>query len=523
MVATRAQRAAVAAARPGARLDRLPVDLIARIALYAGHNDGEGVYNTSDTLSDLLALRSTCRACESAVRRAATDHEVVKYWYFRCRELDQDQRDVKFFGKVFGRGCRKLDVSTAGDESPEVLEAFRGFVAHTQGRLLELDISGESYGTGRAFVLELCGLCPQLKELDASWLDVGGATSASLSGFCEELSRSCPLLERVDIYNKRTYGPLLGISQAESYQIHFPAIKTLDFNVLSEEGYEPTRYDRIEATLEACVNVDAVNLSGCTVRPALVDVLLRTPLKSRLRTLDLDYATTVSSETVLRCAADFEALCDLRLPEYWSGDPEFYRSLARARPTITALNLGFRCHADDACLRMISELLSLERLEITLMDNLTPAAVDIIVDSPTAQTLRRFNAYETPIIKPATLLRLVRGCPLLNDLHWCRGDSEPLSPIEDGPTIDAINELLKSRGGKELDPFEAFGPYNRLDSGLDSGEESGEDSGEEPREESGEESGEDSEDGGPGMDVGEEFDQWPDHDSESGGDWLHDW
>ena len=171
MVATRAQRAAVAAARPGARLDRLPVDLIARIALYAGHNDGEGVYNTSDTLSDLLALRSTCRACESAVRRAATDHEVVKYWYFRCRELDQDQRDVKFFGKVFGRGCRKLDVSTAGDESPEVLEAFRGFVAHTQGRLLELDVSCESYGTGRAFVLELCGLCPQLKELDASWLD----------------------------------------------------------------------------------------------------------------------------------------------------------------------------------------------------------------------------------------------------------------------------------------------------------------------------------------------------------------
>ena len=465
MVATRAQRAAVAAARPGARLDRLPVDLIAHIALYAGNYD-EDARSISDNLQDLLALRCACRACEPAVRRAAMDHELLTQCYFRSEQTDT--KALVAYGKVFGSGCRKLDVSTAGDESPEVLEAFRGFVAHTQGRLLELDVSCESYGTGRAFVLELCGLCPQLKELDASWLDVGGATSASVSGFCEELSRSCPLLERVDIYNKRTYGPLLGISPAESYQIHFPAIKTLDFNVLSEEGYEPTRYDRIEATLEACVNVDAVNLSGCTVRPALVDVLLRTPLKSRLRTLDLDYATTVSSETVLRCAADFEALCDLRLPEYWSGDPEFYRSLARARPTITALNLGFRCRADDACLRMVCEL-SLERLEITLMDNLTPAAVDIILDSPTGQTLRYFNAYETPIITPATLLRLVRGCPLLNDLHWCRGDSEPLSPIEDGPTIDAINELLKSRGGKELDPFEAFGPYNRLDSGLDSG------------------------------------------------------
>ena len=340
MVATRAQRAAVAAARPGARLDRLPVDLIAHIALYAGYRDDEeGVNNTSDTLGDLLALRCTCRACESAVRRAATDHAGVKYWYFRCRDLDQDQRDVKFFGQGFGSGCRKLDVSTAGDESPEVLEAFRGFVSHTQGRLLELDVSGESYGTGRAFVLELCGTCPQLKELNASWLNVGGATSASVSGFCEALGRACPLLERVDLYNKKRHGPLLGISPAESYQIHFSATKTLDFNVVSEEGYEPTRYDRIEATLEACVKVDAVNLrlhraaglGGC----AAADAAEESSEDLRFR---LCHNRVVRD--VLRCAADFEALCDLRLPERWSGDPEFYRS-RRSAPTITALNLGF--------------------------------------------------------------------------------------------------------------------------------------------------------------------------------------
>ena len=301
---------------------------------------------------------------------------------------------------------------------------------------------------------------------------IGSATSASLSGFCEELSRSCPLLERVDIYDKRTYGPLLGISQAESYQIHFPAIKTLDFNVLSEEGYEPTRYDRIEATLEACVNVETINFSCCTVSLALVDVLLRTTLKSRLRTLDLTYETTVSPETILRCAAGFDALCSLRLPQYSSGEAEFYRSLARARPTITALHLGFRCRADDACLRIVCEL-SLERLEITLMDNLTPAAVDIIVDSPTAQTLRYFHDYETPIITSVTLLRLVRGCPLLNDVDWSW--KERLSPIEDGANIDAINELLRSRGGKEEDqfrPFVEFGPSTRPDPGEESGEDS---------------------------------------------------
>ena len=109
------------------------------------------------------------------------------------------------------------------------------------------------------------------------------------------------------------------------------------------------------------------------------------------------------------------------------------------------------------------------------------------------------------------MLRLVRGCPLLNDFHWCRGDSEPLSPIEDGPTIDAINELLKGRGGKELDdPFETFGPYNRLDSGVDSGGESGE------------ESGEDSEDGGDDMNPNPiEESSLIDDGSLSGDDWYY--
>ena len=500
MVATRAQIAAAAAARPGARLDRLPVDLIAHIALYAGNYD-EDARSISDNLQDLLALRCACRACEPAVRRAAMDHELLTQCYFRSEQTDT--KALVAYGKVFGSGCRRLDMYTWREESPEILDAFRGLVAHTQGRLRELDISVESFRADRAFVLELCGACPQLTELRARWNDADGATSASVDGFCKVLSRLCPLLESVEL---RTYAStglptsLFGVTAAESYQMHFPATKTLDFNVVSEEGYEPTRYDRIEATLEACVKVDAVNLSGCTVRPALVDVLLRTPLKSRLRTLDLDYATTVSSETVLRCAADFEALCDLRLPERWSGDPEFYRSLARARPTITALNLGFRCRADDACLRIVCEL-SLERLEITLMDNLTPAAVDIIVDSPTAQTLRYFHDYETPIITSVTLLRLVRGCPLLNDVDWSW--KERLSPIEDGANIDAINELLRSRGGKEEDqyrPFVEFGPSTRPDPG--------------------EESAEDSEDEGQGMDIGGfEESSLVDDGSESGEEW----
>ena len=81
MVATRAQ-ASVAAVRPAAQLDRLPVDLLAHIALYTGYNDEDGCHGGDDK-SDLLALRCACRACEPAVRRAARDHELLKYCYFR--------------------------------------------------------------------------------------------------------------------------------------------------------------------------------------------------------------------------------------------------------------------------------------------------------------------------------------------------------------------------------------------------------------------------------------------------------
>ena len=460
--------------RPAARLDRLPVDLLAHIALYTGYNDEDGCHGGDDK-GDLLALRCACRACEPAVRRAAVDHTLLTDCFFSdSGRWHVDTQALAAYGKVLGSGCRNLETFTTDEGSPEFPDALRGFVAHTQGRLRELDISVESFRADRAFVLELCGACPQLTELRARWDDADGATSASVDGFCKVLSRLCPLLESVELkmYNASTgLSPsLFGVTPAESYQMHFPATKTLNFYVSKE--YVPTRWDRIEATLEACVNVETIHLSCCTVTSSLVDVLLRAPLKSRLRELDLSYETTVSPETILRCAAGFDALCGLRLPQYSSGEAEFYRSLVRARPTITVLDLGFRCRGDDACLRMVCEL-SLERLEITLMDNLTPAAVDIILDSPTAQTLRHFTDYETPIITSVTLLRLVRGCPLLNDVDWSW--KERLSPIEDGANIDAINELLRSRGGKEEDqyrPFVEFGPSTRPDPGEESGEDS---------------------------------------------------
>lgn len=468
MVSTRSHRAAVAAVRPSARLDGLAVELIAHIALYVGYVDPDGCHS-GDKFDDLLALRCACRACKPAVRRAATNHALATECWFRG---ELDLLWLAYYGDLFGSGCRRLNFCTPGEDSPEVLNAYQSFVARTQGRLLEFSFHGESHSSSSDFVLELCRACPQLNEFSAGWVDADALTSADIDEFCKELSRLCPLLESVELSNDKLYQSLLvKVSPAESYQLHFPSTRRLNFYV--RQGYVPTRHDMIEATVEVCVKADEVNLSCCTVPPALVDVLLRTPLKSRLRILDLSYETTVSQETVLRCAAGFEALCDLRLPEHSSGEPDFYRSLAQARPTLTSLDLGFSCQADDACLRMLCELLSLERLELTLMTNVTPEAVNIILRSPTAQTLRSFNNYETPILTSERILRLLRGCPRLKDFGW--DTEERLSPIEDGANIDAINALLKSRGGEEFHPFRTFGPslFGRLGADDESEEEPG--------------------------------------------------
>ena len=80
------------------------------------------------------------------------------------------------------------------------------------------------------------------------------------------------------------------------------------------------------------------------------------------------------------------------------------------------------------------------------MDNLSPEVIDIILQSPSAQTLRHITIYYMhEVFNPPSMLRLVRGCPLLRRVEW--DHDMQLSPIEDGPNIDAINELIRSRGG----------------------------------------------------------------------------
>ena len=109
------------------------------------------------------------------------------------------------------------------------------------------------------------------------------------------------------------------------------------------------------------------------------------------------------------------------------------------------------------------------------MEDLSPAVIGIILQSTSAQTLRGIGIYYMPeIFTPPNLLRLVRGCPLLSEFEFDDDSEELLSPIEHGEAVDAINQLFKSRGGKEdqYRPFVEFGPSTRPDPGEESGEDS---------------------------------------------------
>ena len=57
--------------------------------------------------------------------------------------------------------------------------------------------------------------------------------------------------------------------------------------------------------------------------------------------------------------------------------------------------------------------------------------------------------HETSFVTPADMLHLVRGCPLLVEAEWHAMDHD-LDDTEHRSNIDAIDRLLKSRGGKEM-------------------------------------------------------------------------
>ena len=441
-------------------LGALPVDVVANVALYlwsSRTDSGDWQYGDRDQSGpELLALRCVCRAGEDAVRRAVKQHvriDAVRLYLLGAKAIAAK-------GRVYGGGCKRLIYCSNGFQF-EAVSALRTFVANTQGHLRDIHLS-TSYSVGTLLALDLCRACPELTRFSATWSDADGVVSVDFHAFAAELGRVCPSLEAVHLC-RGNYAPIIdGLSPAESYQRHFPATKCLDFNIRDSTGgpYEPTRYDEIQKTLRVCVCADEVDLGNCTVSLALMDLLLSTPLRSRLRKLTFGLNTVVVPETILRCAAACEALTELELPSAFSEGPRFYRSLVAARPTLKKLDLCLFGRIDDACLRIVCNGLSLERLRIATTNSLTQAATDIIIGSPCSRTLRSIDAGsfddETTVFTSAHVLRLLRSCPLISELDWL--ENGHLSAMVDGDNVDAINKLLKSRGGYEVDVLEHYGP-----------------------------------------------------------------
>ena len=420
-------------------LDELPVELLAHVALFTNKVDNR--YDID--VRELLALRCASRCCRDAVRRAARQHEAVYCLGFR----GSSAQSIAAIGRVFGIGCR--DLFFLGVKSDECVSALRDLVMSTNGQLRKLSSLGgtpdhpEIVMVPKPVLLDMCRACPLLEYL---YLDnVPDSIPANVDDFASALGSACPLLNSVSF-------PIPGgRSPAEDYQWYFPRSVCLRFS-RAANTHLPIRWDKIELTLRTCVHATEVEVNKQTVLPRLVDLIIAAPVADRLKTLDLSSETDIPPESVLRLARGLGALTDLYLPDDFDGETQFYRSLVQARPAIVRLNLGFDNTLDNEDLRIICHGLHLEHLELPWAENLTDVAIDVILESPCAQTLRSVDISNTYQFSSEDVLRLVRGCPELAKLEWEitseEWESDDLDQNVDGANVAAVDALLMSRGGR---------------------------------------------------------------------------
>ena len=135
------------------------------------------------------------------------------------------------------------------------------------------------------------------------------------------------------------------------------------------------------------------------------------------------------------------------------GGPSFYIDLSKASSRIDYLDI---CDVDttDACvaaacahLRLVHLGLQGERRQG--LEDLTPGVVESIMAGQAAKTLThitiKYAAEDS--LRAVDMLRLVTGCPKLEDLSWTIHDELHEGAELDEAPLKAIEELLESRGG----------------------------------------------------------------------------
>ena len=133
------------------------------------------------------------------------------------------------------------------------------------------------------------------------------------------------------------------------------------------------------------------------------------------------------------------------------GGPSFYIDLSRASSRIDYLDI---CDVDttDACVAAACAHLRLAHLGLRDLGNLTPGVVDRITSGQAAKTLThitiKYVAQDS--LRAVDILRLVTGCPKLEDLEWSiHEDLHDLAELDEEP-LQAIDELLERRGGNTV-------------------------------------------------------------------------
>ena len=330
-------------------------------------------------------------------------------------------------GRVFGGGCKKVDVTGADDWSEDkntmMLEAACVFQKAISPRSLE-NLTISSLVMPDAWILEMCRANPRLACLT---LYPHGRTPLDRI-ILAEIGRACPLLNEISL-------PRAGMCEAEAFAMHFPNIPVLRFGWVARGSnvngqYVPKAFDRIAESAERCLKAEECDFENCVVEPELVECLLRTSLPSRMTCLKFDWNATLAS-TVLALVAACPKLQDLHLPRtfYDPSDPDerelaspsFYRTLFRTRPTITTLELGF--FFETSGLEAVCQNFPLKTLILghNHMEFESTAVVDVLLASPIRDTLTHI---ELTHMSATQVLRLVTSMENLKDAripaYFCR-------------------------------------------------------------------------------------------------------
>ena len=383
----------------------------------------------------LLPLRCVSRAWRAAVAVAVAVKDHPHCREFILRENQLAKREVVLsYARVFGRGCRSLDVFNSISAH---LETGTLFLDSVGAGLVSLSIMNDN-GVSADHIIELCRRCPGLKKLQAAY-SLTGIKKADIHLLAIRVSAACPLLEEVRL-------PVYGYSPAETWARHFPNLLCLDFGreyLGCSPGYPrwdegmgvdsldlPFLLDRIERSATACTSATACNFGEETVvNIELAERLARTSLRSRLQRLDLAGCgeVVVSEATILYFAREFTSLVDLGLPIMFHGRLDFYESLCEARPELARLAINCDSWADDKCVRVVCERLRLEHLGLAGRCRISPDVVNVILESPCAQqTLKEADLAYIDFMGSYETLNFVLGCPNLSNLAWEVPDEAPL-------------------------------------------------------------------------------------------------